>query len=146
MDSIIPNRHKNGSTGWRVVKITATSGMPQGSVLGPLLLLLCVNDLPENIQSQDRLFADDKAVFLTVSNMQASQVLQSDLKALQRWERSWDMEFDPDLHMTRSKTLVKSIYYMHKQKLESVDAAKNGRDHQQRPELENTHIHYFLLT
>ena len=120
--------------------------MPQGSVLGRLLLLLCVNDLPENIQSQVRLFADDKAVFLTVSNMQASQVLQSDLKALQRGERSSDMEFDPVLHITRSKTLVKSIYYMHKQKLESVDAAKHGRDHQQKPELENPHIHYFLLT
>ena len=63
-----------------------TSGVPQGSVLGPLLFLLYINDLPENIQSQVRLFVDDTAVYLTVTNMQDSQVLQSDLESLQHWE------------------------------------------------------------
>ena len=72
-----------------------TSGVPQGSVLGPLLFLLYINDLPENIQSQVRLFADDTAVYLTVTNMQDSQVLLSDFESLQRWERTWDMELNP---------------------------------------------------
>ena len=72
-----------------------TSGEPQGSVLGPLLFLLYINDLPENIQSLVRLFADDTAVYLTVTNMQDSQVLQSDLESLQHWERTWDMGFNP---------------------------------------------------
>ena len=109
-------------------EVPVTSGVPQGSVLGPLRFLLYINHLPENIQSQVRLFADDTAVYFTVSNLQDSQVLQSDLESLQRWERTWDMEFNPNkcqvLHITRSKKPVMSGYFMHNQKLESVDAAK----------------------
>ena len=60
--------------------------------------------------------------------MQDSQVLQSNLESLQHWERTWDMEFNPCkcqvIHITCSKSLVKSRYFMHNQELESVDAAK----------------------
>ena len=76
-------------------EVTVTSGVPQGSVLGPLFFLLYINDLPENIQSQVWLFADDTAVYLTVSSLQDSQVLQSGLDSFQCWERTWDMEFNP---------------------------------------------------
>ena len=67
-------------------EVTVTSGVPQGSVLDPLLFLLYINDLPDKNQSQVRLFADDTAVYLTVSNMK-DNVLQSDLESLQHWER-----------------------------------------------------------
>ena len=50
-------------------EVPVTSGVPQGSVLGPLLFLLYINNPHENIQSQVRLFADEIAVYLTVSGL-----------------------------------------------------------------------------
>ena len=114
--------------GERSSEVPVTSGVPQGSVLGPLLFLLYINDLPQNIQSQVRLFADDTAVYLTVSSFKDVNILQADLDTLQEWERTWDMEFNPGkcqvLQITRSKQPLQSQYTLHGQVLESVDSAK----------------------
>ena len=76
-------------------EVPVTSGVPQGSVLGPLLFLLYINDLPQNIQAQVRLFADDTAVYLTAGSSDDRDTLQADLNTLQEWELAWDMEFNP---------------------------------------------------
>ena len=63
------------------------SGVPQESVLGQCLFLLYINDMPENIQSNIRLLADDTIMYLTVSNCQD---LQRDISKLETWESgSW---------------------------------------------------------
>ena len=82
-----------------------TSGVPQGSVIGPTMFLFYINDLPDNIKSVVRLFADDTVVYNTTDN---HQLLQDDLQRLAEWEARFDMEFHPMKcqHMTFSRKRI----------------------------------------
>ena len=75
--------------------IPVTSGVPQGSVLGPILFLIYINDLPDEVRSRVRLFADDTALYLTMESEDERSALQTDLDILSAWETRWDMEFNP---------------------------------------------------
>ena len=75
--------------------IPVNSGVPQGSVFGPILFLTYINDLPDGISSQVRLFADDTALYLTIKGEEDSSALQKDLDLLSVWEKKWDMQFNP---------------------------------------------------
>ena len=108
--------------------IPVSSGVPQSSVLGPILFLAYINDLPEQVRSRVRLFADDTAMYLAISSLSDANILQDDLSKLEQWEKSWDMNFNPAkcqvLHVTRSKTPIPSKYFLHNTELESATAAK----------------------
>ena len=72
------------------------SGVPQGTILGPLLVLAYINDLPDSLRSSDvRLFADDSLLYRTVNGAKDNSLLQEDLTALEEWERIWQMSFNP---------------------------------------------------
>ena len=69
--------------------------MPQGSVLGPVLFLIFINNLPDNINSRTRLFADDCILYQQISSETDQRLLQEDLDRLITWEKTWGMEFHP---------------------------------------------------
>ena len=74
------------------------AGVPQGSVLGPLLFLIYINDLTENISSNMRLFADDSSLFIKVRDVAETQSqLMDDLDKITNWAHQWKMEFNPDI-------------------------------------------------
>ena len=83
----------NGCTsGW----IGVASGVPQGTVLGPILFLLYINDLPDVVDRPVRMFADDTKLFSRVASIHEVSQLQSDLEALALWSEMWLMPFNQD--------------------------------------------------
>ena len=71
------------------------SGIPQGTVLGPVLFIVFVNDLPDCIESACKLFADDTKVYVGAGNAHYREKLQQDLDALVTWSQRWKLPFNP---------------------------------------------------
>ena len=72
------------------------SGVPQGTVLGPLLFSPHINDIMSDIESEIRLFADDDCVcYREIKNMEDTLKLQKDIDRLGIWARQWGMRFQP---------------------------------------------------
>ena len=86
---------------WRKV----LSGIPQGSVLGPVLFLVFIDDLEEWLMTEVLKFADDTKIFGTVNSERDREVLQRDLDRLVQWSERWQMKFNVDkckvMHLER---------------------------------------------
>ena len=104
-----------------------TSGVPQGSVLGPILFLTFINDMPAAIKSHCRLFADDSIVYKEIIDMRDCASLQEDLDRLHKWETDWGMSFNPSkcntMSISRKPSPTKHPYSLKGVVLESVDVA-----------------------
>ena len=111
-------------------QIAVKSGVPQGTVLGPLLFLIYINDIDKCLTNGTklRLFADDSFLYRTINNQNDVQILQNDLNSLQQWESKWKMEFHPDkcqvLRITNKLKPIKSNYQIHSIDLQETNHAK----------------------
>ena len=75
---------------------SVTSGVLQGSVLGPLLFVIYINDLEENIAGLISKFADDTKIGGVADSDEDCQRIQQDVDRLEKWAEKWQMEFNPD--------------------------------------------------
>ena len=116
--------------GFRSDTVPVTSGVPQGSVLGPCLFLLYINDMAEKLDSTVRLFADDTIAYLVIGDSDDAASLQRDLDLLAAWEGTWQMEFHPDkcqvlrVSRKRKENVIAASYTLHGHILKVVDHVK----------------------
>ena len=96
-ESYLTNRRQrvvlpNGNSDWNKIK----AGVPQGSILGPLLFIIYINDIVKENQSLIRLFADDTTLYIIVDRPDlAAQTLNIDLQRISVWSEIWLVNFNP---------------------------------------------------
>jgi hypothetical protein len=66
-----------------------SSGIPQGSVLEPILFTIYINDLPDVVKNVAKLFADDTKLYAAVNNTNDEIKLQGDIDRLMQWSKEW---------------------------------------------------------
>ena len=103
--------------------ISIESGVPQGSVHGPLLFLIYINDLEINIYSNIKFFADDTMLYSVVRDpFLSANDLNHDLHVIQQWANQWKMEFNPD----PTKQTTEVLFSCKKSKLTHPPLVFNG--------------------
>ena len=105
------------------------SGVPQGTVLDPLLFSLHIDDITADIESEIRLFADDCVCYREIKHKEDTMKLQRDINRLGSWARKWDMRVQPvkcNMMQLARKHLnkIQASYTLEGAVLENVDKIK----------------------
>ena len=109
--------------------VPVISGVPQGTVLGPLLFLIYINDISSYVKSSTiRLFADDCLLYKNITSINDSESLQSDLKSLKKWSDHWLLRFNTDkcniISFTNKKSPILFNYTLDSSPLSRVSKIK----------------------
>ena len=114
--------------GQHSVSCPVLSGVPQGTVLGPLLFLLYINDIPNSIFCTLQLYADDILLYTTIRSINDCKLLQLDLATLERWDCLWQMEFNlskcEHLSITNKTSSISYDYQLCRQVIQKVSQVK----------------------
>ena len=104
---------QNGSVSkWHNV----TNGIPQGSLLGPVMFVFFINDLPLNVESDVCMFADDTKLYRDIANQSDIEIIQNDINNLFKWSEKCLLRFHPDkckvLSITGKRHQQRTTNYM----------------------------------
>ena len=77
-------------------KVEVTSGVPQGSVLGPILFIYYINDLPLSVDCSIKIFADDTKAYFPINSLSDKSILQESINSLVQWSERWQLKFNSD--------------------------------------------------
>ena len=124
--SFLTNRHQRTVVNGKMSKwMPVLSGIPQGTVLGPHLFILFINDIINSVKtSTARLFADDCIIYKTIANQADENLLQNDLDNLLNWADKWGMKFNASkcnvMRISRQKDPGRTNYKMMGEQLGEV--------------------------
>ena len=109
-----------------------TSGVPQGSVLGPILFLIYINDIPDAMSCVVRLFADDTKLYKTIQTEQDQQQLQDDIFEASNWSKKWQLLFNVKKckYMQIGNKPSENVYYIkdHQNKISEIQEVSQEKD------------------
>ena len=105
-----------------------TSGVPQGSILGPLFFIMYVDDLGSGINSTTKLFANDCTLYHKILTRDDQKVLQQDVSTIYRWSQKWQLKLNiskcKSVMISNNRKPVNIHYHLNNSVLETVDKYK----------------------
>jgi hypothetical protein len=115
---------RGSCSSWSSIK----SGVPQSTIFGPILFLIYINDLPDDITSVIRLFADDTEVYRVLKDTDGNE-LQMDLDKMSNWANTWQLRFNSAkcevMRITHRQDFSTPVYYLSAKKLKVVNQFKD---------------------